>query len=225
MRKVKAKRVPAPHRTEKWWKYRQQFPALECYFPPLSFFSSFISFFPGVIVEISIRHQRDVAVKNVPDKATLGDARWMSSFLCMFHPTLPTGTRQRWDQLLLPVCVPIPIRRGVPFDRPYPSAYYYCRTVLYKLILFMRERERDLARPLKEGQEEFTSLKLFTNRRGEDEKSGSGSKAEENTHITTLRPSDGKRPAGQQTHWRLVGPYFTPSSIGENKIWNSKGKK
>ena len=87
------------------------------------------------------------------------------------------------------------------------------------------ERERDLARPLKEGQEEFTSLKLFTNRRGEDEKSGSGSKAEENTHITTLRPSDGKRPAGQQTHWRLVGPYFTPSSIGENKIWNSKGKK
>ena len=142
MRKVKAKRVPAPHRTEKWWKYRQQFPALECYFPPLSFFSSFISFFPGVIVEISIRHQRDVAVKNVPDKATLGDARWMSSFLCMFHPTLPTGTRQRWDQLLLPVCVPIPIRRGVPFDRPYPSAYYYCRTVLYKLILFMRERER-----------------------------------------------------------------------------------
>ena len=84
--------------------------------------------------------------------------------------------------------------------------------------LYARERERDLARPLKEGQEEFTSLKLFTNRRGEDEKSGSGSKAEENTHITTLRPSDGKRPAGQQTHWRLVGPYFTPSSIGENKI-------
>ena len=225
MRKVKAKRVPAPHRTEKWWKYRQQFPALECYFPPLSFFSSFISFFPGVIVEISIRHQRDVAVKNVPDKATLGDARWMSSFLCMFHPTLPTGTRQRWDQLLhcLCVCRFPSVEESLSIGRTHPLIIIAVR--YYTSWFSLCERERDLARPLKEGQEEFTSLKLFTNRRGEDEKSGSGSKAEENTHITTLRPSDGKRPAGQQTHWRLVGPYFTPSSIGENKIWNSKGKK